>query len=257
MSKNARRPVRVIPCLDIAEGRVVKGVAFENIRDAGDPVEIAALYTAQGADELVTLDIYATIEARSNRFALLRKIAAASGVPLCSGGGYASIGEIEQALAAGAAKVAVNSAALKSPAFLKEAAGAFPGRIVSAIDVERAPGGGFRVLVNSGRAPLDKDAVDWAKQVQDLGACEIVLTSHDADGTKDGYDLQATAAVADAVSIPVIASGGAGKLSDFVDAVTIGHADAVLAASLFHFRTFTVAQVKQALREAGLPVVGS
>lgn len=248
-------PVRVIPCLDITEGRVVKGVKFENVRDAGDPVEAAARYSAMGADELVVLDIYATLEGRSTRFDLLKRIVEASSMPVSSGGGYSSLADIEAALNVGISGVAVNSAALKNPALIADAVKEFGPRIVCAIDAEKGQDGVYYVLVKSGRERLNIPAVDWAKRVEELGAREIVLTSHDADGGKSGYDIALTRLVSDAVSIPVVASGGAGQLSHFVEAVTEGHASAVLAATLFHFGELTIAQVKQALRAANIPTL--
>ena len=247
-------PIRVVPCLDMRDGRVVKGVKFVEIRDAGDPAEAAAAYSEQGADELVMLDITATLEARETRREWIRKVAEVATVPFAVGGGISSLQDMEDIFDLGAAKCSINTAAVRDPDLIRAAADTFGSeRLVVAIDGEQGEGR-FEVLIRGGQKRADRDLVDWAKEVEQLGAGEILLTSKDADGTKDGFDIPMTRAVAEAVSIPVTASGGAGTLGHFVEGVTEGKAAAVLAASVFHFAELTVRQVKEHLRAAGLPV---
>lgn len=248
--------IRVMPCLDMANGRVVKGVNFVQLRDAGDPAEVAAAYTRAGADELGFLDINATVENRGMRMDVLRKTCEAAGVPVTAGGGLKSLEDIEAVLTAGAAKALVNTAMVKDPEMVRAACEKFGGaRIVAAIDARRDGKGGFSVMINGGKTDTGIDAVAWAKRVEALGVGCILLTSLDGDGTRDGYDLALTRAVADAVQIPVVASGGAGSLEDFYRAVVEGGARVVLAASLFHFGVFTVGQVKEYLAQRGIPVL--
>jgi cyclase len=247
--------VRVIPCLDIKDGRVVKGVNFLSLRDAGDPVEQAILYDAAGADELCFLDITASHEARGTLLDVVRRTAEVCFMPLTVGGGVRSLEDIRALLLAGADKVSINTAAVKRPEFIREAAEKFGAQcIVAAIDAKKAPNGRFEIFTHGGREATGIDAVDYAREVVALGAGEILLTSMDRDGTKKGYDLPLTRAIADAVTVPVIASGGVGTLEDLVRGVTEGHASAVLAASIFHFGEVSIAQAKQALADAGLPV---
>jgi len=246
---------RIIPCLDILNGRVVKGVHFVDLRDAGDAVENARLYSAERADELVFLDITATHENRNIVRDMVRRVADAIDIPFTVGGGLRTVEDLRDILLAGADKTSINSSAVRTPDLIDEAARRFGSQcIVVAIDVKREPEGHWQVYINGGRVPTGKEAVAWAREVEQRGAGEILLTSMDRDGTKHGYDLEVTAAVADAVSIPVIASGGAGKLEHFYEALTTGKASAVLAASLFHFRELSVTQVKDYLAEKGLPV---
>ena len=246
---------RIIPCLDVRDGRVVKGVNFVNIRDAGDPVELAKYYSDQGADEIVFLDITATSDARDTVADVVERTAAQVFVPLTVGGGIRTVEDFTRILRAGADKVSVNSAALKNPAIIQEAAYKFGSQcVVVAMDAKRRPEGGWTLYLNGGRVDTGKDAVAWAQEVERLGAGEILLTSMDCDGTKAGYDLELTRAISEAVSIPVIASGGAGKLEHFYDAFTQGKADAVLAASLFHFREIAIPDLKQYLAGRGVPV---
>jgi cyclase len=248
--------VRVIPCLDVNKGRVVKGINFVNLIDAGDPVESAKKYEEQGADELVFLDITASSEERGIMQHVVERTADECFMPLTVGGGLRSVENIRDMLNAGADKISLNTAAILDPDLVLRSSKKFGNQcIVVAIDAKREPDGkNWRVYTHGGRKPTELDAVAWAKQVVSLGAGEILLTSMDCDGTKDGYDLGLTRAVSDAVEVPVIASGGAGQLSHFADALKSGHASAVLAASLFHFGTFTIAQVKDYLRTAQLPV---
>lgn len=246
---------RIIPCLDVKEGRVVKGTNFVGLRDAGDPVELAAAYDTEGADELVFLDITATYEERKAMLDVIRKTAGEVFMPLTVGGGISSVVDIRNALRAGADKTSLNSAAVNNPQLLAEGAKLF-GRqcIVLAIDARKSGEGKWEVYVQGGRKATGIDAVEWAKKAVDLGAGEILLTSMDADGTKNGYDIHLTKAVSSAVNVPVIASGGAGKLEDFYEVLTEGGADAVLAASVFHYKTFTIKQVKEYLRSRGIEV---
>jgi len=249
-------PVRVIPCLDMRDGRVVKGVKFVEIRDAADPAEAAAAYSEQGADELVMLDITATLESRETRREWVKKVAGAATVPFAVGGGIASLKDMEEIIELGAAKVSVNSAAVKTPSLVEEAAKEFgPEKLVVAVDGETdKETGSFEVLVSGGTKRAGLEVVEWSRRMADSGAGEILLTSKDADGVKTGYDIPMTRAVADAVSVPVVASGGAGKLEHFSAGVLEGHARAVLAASVFHFGELTVRQVKEHLKESGIAV---
>ncbi len=247
---------RIIPCLDVDGGRVVKGTNFVNLRDAGDPVEIARLYDQAGADELVFLDITASAEARNIMLDVVTRTAEQVFIPLTVGGGIRSLSDFRDILKAGADKVSINSAAVRNPGLIEEAASKFGSQcVVVAIDAKRRQDGtGWDVYINGGRINTGKDAVEWAVEVEKRGAGEILLTSMDADGTKDGYDIALTRAVTQAVNIPVIASGGAGRLEHFYDVIVQGGADAVLAASLFHYRELTIAQVKDYLVERGIPV---
>jgi imidazole glycerol-phosphate synthase subunit HisF len=247
---------RIIPCLDVTAGRVVKGVSFVNLRDAGDPVEMAALYNAEGADELVFLDITASSDERETMVDVVERTADRVFIPLTVGGGIRSVEDMRRMLRAGADKTGVNSAAVADPTLVARGADAFGSQcIVVAIDAKRrATGDGWEVYTHGGRRPTGIDAVEWAARVTELGAGEILLTSMDADGTQDGYDLGLTAAIAAAVPVPVIASGGAGKPEHLLAAVTSGRADAVLAASIFHYGTFRIADVKEYLASQGVPV---
>lgn len=245
---------RIIPCLDVKDGRVVKGVNFVNLRDAGDPVEQAMIYDREGADELVFLDITASHEGRDTMLDMVRRVADSLFIPFCVGGGIRTIEDIRATLLAGADKVSLNSAAVKNPQVINEGAWAFGSQcIVVAMDPRRVDGR-WVVHINGGRIPTDKQAVEWAKEVEDRGAGEILLTSMDRDGTKAGYDLELTEAVAGAVSIPVIASGGAGSREHFAQALTQGKADAVLAASLFHYNELRIGDLKIYLAEQGIPM---
>jgi cyclase len=252
------QPVKIIPCLDMKDGRVVKGVHFVELRDAGDPVENARFYREAGADEVAMLDIAATLENRKTRIEWARNVAEALGdVPLTVGGGISSVADIDALVAVGVSKVSMNSAAVARPELVREAADAFgSGRVVVAIDGRRdaAMPSGFEVVVSGGQRGTGLDCVEWARRCEALGAGEILPTSMDGDGTLAGYDLPFTRAIADAVSLPVIASGGAGTLEHFYDGVAEGHATALLAASVFHFRTFTVREVKEYLAERGIAV---
>ncbi len=253
------KEVRVIPCLDVKEGRVVKGIKFVNLRDARDPVEAAQAYCREGADELVFLDIFATVENRKTRLEWVKKVCEVVTVPFAVGGGIGSIEEMKALLDLGVDKVSINTAAVRNPQLIKEASRRFgKRRLVVAIDGRKNPVGSGRprleVVVKSGTESTGMDIVEWAKRVEKLGAGEILLTSKDADGTKEGYDLEMTKAVAEAVSIPVIASGGAGKLEHLYEAVTIGKAAAVLAASIFHFGEISIPEAKKYLKERGIPV---
>lgn len=246
---------RIIPCLDVKNGRVVKGTSFVRLRDAGDPVEAAAEYDRQGADELVFLDITASAQARGIMIDMVRRVAERIFIPLTVGGGIRTVQDFTGLLRAGADKVSVNSAALKNPKLISEAAEKFGSQcVVCAIDAKRLPGGGWTVYLNGGRVDTGRDAVAWAREAERLGAGEILLTSMDRDGVKNGYDLELTAAVSQSVSVPVIASGGAGKPEHFYDAFQIGKADAVLAASLFHFGELTIPELKRYLAARGVPV---
>ena len=245
---------RVIPCLDVDKGRVVKGTNFVDIRDAGDPVELAERYEVEGADELVFLDITASHEKRDTVVELARRCADNVFIPFTIGGGVRSAADAQAVLDAGADKVSVNSAAVRRPELLGEMAEVFGAQcVVLAIDAKRVDDG-YEVFLDGGRAPTGRDAVAWAREGAERGAGEILLTSMDRDGTEDGYELSLTRAVADAVDIPVIASGGAGEPSHLVDAVERGGADAVLCASIFHYGTYRVAEAKQAMHAAGIPV---
>ncbi|MFJ5231714.1 imidazole glycerol phosphate synthase subunit HisF [Kitasatospora sp. NPDC088391] len=251
--------VRVIPCLDVDAGRVVKGVNFQNLRDAGDPVELAKLYDAQGADELTFLDITASSGSRETTYDVVRRTAEQVFIPLTVGGGVRAVEDVDRLLRAGADKVGVNTAAIARPELVREIARRFGRQVlVLSVDARRCPEGtetasGFEVTTHGGRRGTGLDAIEWAVRAAELGAGEILLNSMDADGTKDGYDLEMIRAARKAVSIPVIASGGAGKLADFAPAVDAG-ADAVLAASVFHFGDLTIGQVKDELRATGHPV---
>lgn len=249
---------RVIPCLDVHQGRVVKGTNFVNLRDAGDPVEVARRYEAEGADELVFLDIGASHEQRNIIIDVVRRTAEQVFMPLTVGGGIRSIEDVRDLLVAGCDKVSINSAAVSDPDFVRRAADRFGSQcIVVNIDPKRVLRDGrevWEVHINGGRTPTGLEAVAWADEVQKLGAGEIVLTSMDADGTCDGYDIPVTAAVSEAVGIPVVASGGAGKPQHLVDAIILGKADAALAASIFHFGQYTIEETKRTMEAAGLPV---
>jgi cyclase len=247
---------RVIPCLDVDRGRVVKGTNFVDIRDAGDPVELAVRYQEEGADEIVFLDITASHEQRDTVAALARRCADDVFIPFTIGGGIRSVADAQVVLDAGSDKVSVNSAAVARPELLGELAEVFGAQcVVLAIDArKRADGSGYEVLVHGGRTETGREAVEWACEGVERGAGEILLTSMDRDGTEDGYELELTRAVADAVDVPVIASGGAGNLDHLVDAVEQGRADAVLCASIFHYGQYTVREAKERMRDAGLPV---
>lgn len=245
---------RIIPCLDVRDGRVVKGVNFVGIKDVGDPVECAAMYDKQGADEIVFLDITATHEGRGTIVDVVRRTAKQVFVPLTVGGGIRTVEDFREILRAGADKVSVNSSAVKNPNLIREAAEQFGSQcVVVAIDAKRIDGS-FHVVVHGGRIDTGLDAVAWAKQAEALGAGELLLTSMDTDGTKNGFDLELLNAVTDVVNIPVIASGGCGRLEHFSEVFEKSGADAALAASLFHYRELTVGQVKAHLKEHGIPV---
>ena len=253
------KQIRIIPCLDVKEGRVVKGVKFENLRDARDPVEAAAAYCRQGADELVFLDIFATVENRRTQFEWVKRVCEVITIPFAVGGGIGSIEDMRALLSLGVDKVSINTAAVRTPELIREAAKEFgKDRLVVAIDGKKSPAGSglprLEVVVRSGSEATGIDIVDWAKRVEELGAGEILLTSKDTDGTKEGYDLEMTRAVAEAVHIPVTASGGAGKLDHLYQAVVIGKAAAVLAASIFHFGEISIPEAKRYLKERGIPV---
>ncbi|MCD7866669.1 MAG: imidazole glycerol phosphate synthase subunit HisF [Clostridiales bacterium] len=246
---------RIIPCLDVNKGRVVKGVNFVNLQDAGDPVEIARIYDEAGADELVFLDITASSEERDTVVDMVRAVAAQVFIPFTVGGGIRTVEDFRRLLREGADKISVNSAAIDRPELIREAAEKFGSQcVVVAIDAKSRPDGGWNIYKHGGRLDTGIDAVEWAKRAQDLGAGEILLTSMDCDGTKAGYDIPLTRAIAEAVSIPVIASGGAGTLAHFKDALTEGKADAALAASLFHYRELEIREVKDYLAGEGIPV---
>ncbi len=246
---------RVIPCLDVLNGRVVKGVNFISLRDAGDPVEHALVYSRERADELVFLDIAASHEQREIVIDMVRRVADAVTIPFTVGGGLRTVDDLSSVLQAGADKTSINSSAIRTPELITEGAKRFGSQcMVVAIDSKREQDGSWQVYINGGRLPTGREVVAWAREAQERGAGEILLTSMDSDGTQDGYDLAVTRAVAEAVTIPVIASGGAGKLEHFYQALTDGKASAALAASLFHFRQLTVAQVKAYLAGRGVPV---
>jgi cyclase len=251
------RLIKIMPCLDMKDGRVVKGVHFVDIRDAGDPVQNAAFYEKEGADELAMLDIAATVENRKTRLEWVRNVSAVISIPLTVGGGIGSLQDIEMVLKAGADRVSMNSAAVRDPELVRQGAKEFGSeRIVVAIDGRRNPAmpSGFEVVVAGGTRPAGRDAAAWARQCQELGAGMILPTSMDGDGTQAGYDLGFTRAVADAVTLPVIASGGAGRLEHFYEGVVRGGAEILLAASVFHFRILSIRQVKEYLRDRGLRV---
>lgn len=246
---------RIIPCLDVKNGRVVKGVSFVDLRDAGDPVECAAAYDRAGADELVLLDITATHEGRGTMMDIVERVAKTVFIPFTVGGGIRTTDDFKELLRAGADKISVNSAAVRNPDLINEAAEKFGSQcVVCAIDAKRRENSGWEVYLNGGRIPTGIDAVEWAKEAYKRGAGEILLTSMDCDGQKNGYDIELTHAVSTAVGIPVIASGGAGKKEHFYDAFTKGAADAVLAASLFHFNELPIPELKKHLRENGVSV---
>ncbi len=247
---------RIIPCLDVNAGRVVKGVNFVNLIDAGDPVEVAKIYDREGADELVFLDITASSDARETVVDMVRKVAENVFIPFTVGGGIRTVDDFKRILREGADKVAVNSAAIMNPDLIADAADKFGSQcVVVAIDAKRrADGSGWNIFKNGGRVDMGIDAVEWAMKANRLGAGEILLTSMDCDGTKNGYDLELTKIISENVSVPVIASGGAGKLEHFYDALTKGEADAALAASLFHFRELEIKEVKRYLRDRGVSV---
>ena len=247
---------RIIPCLDVNAGRVVKGVNFVDLKDAGDPVEIAKAYDQAGADELVFLDITASSDARGTVVDMVRKVAECVFIPFTVGGGIRTVDDFRALLREGADKISINSSAINTPELIHEAADKFGSQcVVVAIDAKRrADGSGWNIYTNGGRIDVGIDAMEWAKKVESLGAGEILLTSMDCDGTKAGYDLELTRAIADSVSIPVIASGGAGKLEHFREALTEGGADAALAASLFHYKELEIKEVKEYLRENGVSV---
>lgn len=249
--------ISIMPCLDMKEGRVVKGVHFVDLRDAGDPVEHASFYEKEGADELAMLDIAATLENRKTRLQWVKNVSSVIHIPLTVGGGISSLKDIELILSAGAQKVSMNSAAVKQPDLIREASKAFgQERITIAIDVRRNPSmpSGFEVVIAGGTQPVGKDAVLWAKECEDLGAGILLPTSMDGDGTQEGYDLDLLKAISSAVSLPVVASGGAGKLEHFYEAVALGGAKILLAASVFHFRTLRIQEVKEYLKRKGLKV---
>lgn len=246
---------RIIPCLDVKDGRVVKGVQFTSLKDAGDPVQAARAYDRAGADELVFLDITASHERRGTLLDVVNRTADQCFMPLTVGGGVRSVKDVRALLLAGADKVSVNTAAVQRPGLIRQGARAFgSSTIVLAIDAKRTAPGRWQVYLHGGRTPTGLDAVQWARRGAELGAGEILLTSMDADGTRRGYDLALTRAVARAVGVPVIASGGVGTLAHLADGLTRGGADAVLAASIFHFGTFTIPQAKRYLRRRGIPV---
>ncbi|MFC2024086.1 imidazole glycerol phosphate synthase subunit HisF [Chloroflexota bacterium] len=249
--------IRIMPCLDMKDGRVVKGVHFINLRDAGNPVENARYYQSEGADELAMLDIAATLENRKTRLEWVRNVSSVIDIPLTVGGGISSIEDIEMVLEAGATSISMNSAAVKNPALIREASLQFgPDKITVAIDARRNKEmlSGFELVVSGGTRPVGQDAVSWAKQCQELGAGVILPTSMDGDGTQNGYDLDYTKAISDAVDLPVIASGGAGTLEHFYEGVIKGDAQILLAASVFHYRILSITQVKEYLRDKGLQV---
>ncbi len=251
-------PIRIMPCLDMKNGRVVKGIHFVDIRDAGDPVQNARFYEEEGADELAMLDIAATVENRKTRLEWVRQVSSVINIPLTVGGGINSIDDIEMVLEAGADKISMNSAAVKNPELVRQAAARFgSAKITVAIDAKRnkAFPSGFELVIAGGTTPVGKDAIEWARACEKAGAGVILPTSMDGDGTLAGYDLPFTRGVAEAVSLPVVASGGAGTLEHFYEAVVEGKARILLAASVFHFRTFSIRQVKEYLRQKGIAVI--
>lgn len=246
---------RIIPCLDVTGGRVVKGTNFVDLRDAGDPVEIARRYDEQGADELTFLDITATSDERDLILKVIEDVAAQVFIPLTVGGGVRKAEDVRRLLNAGADKVSINSAGVNNPDLIAETSSIYGSQaIVVAIDAKRRGDGTWEVYTRGGRTPTGIDAVEWAKKVEKLGAGEILLTSMDGDGTKAGFDLELTRAVSDSVSIPVIASGGVGNQQHLVDGIVVGHADAVLAASIFHFGEYTIEEAKRYMQDRGIPV---
>ncbi|MEG1447731.1 MAG: imidazole glycerol phosphate synthase subunit HisF [Oscillospiraceae bacterium] len=246
---------KIIPCLDVKNGKVCKGVGFENIREVGDVTELAKEYEKQGADEITLLDITATLEDRETFTEILRKTASAVNVPIAIGGGIKAIEDFERLFEAGASKVSVNSAAVKNPSLVKQASEKFgKEKIIVAIDVAKGENGKYTVIINGGTTDTGKDAIQWAKEVESLGAGEILLTSQTADGTKNGYDIDITKAIADAVAIPVTASGGCGKLEDFKEVFEKTNVSSALAASMFHFKETTVGKVKEYLKQNGVAV---
>lgn len=246
---------RIIPCLDVTGGRVVKGTNFVDLRDAGDPVEIARRYDEEGADELTFLDITATSDERDLILKVIEDVAAQVFIPLTVGGGVRKAEDVRRLLNAGADKVSINSAGVNNPDLIAETSSIYGSQaIVVAIDAKRRGDGTWEVYTRGGRTPTGIDAVEWAKKVEKLGAGEILLTSMDGDGTKAGFDLELTRAVSDSVSIPVIASGGVGNLQHLVDGIVVGHADAVLAASIFHFGEYTIEEAKRYMQDRGIPV---
>jgi cyclase len=247
--------IKIMPCLDMKEGRVVKGIHFVDIKDAGDPVENAAFYEKEGADELAMLDIAATVENRKTRLEWVKNVSSVIHIPLTVGGGISTLNDIEMTLKAGADKISMNSAAVRNPELVRQATKKFgKDRVTIAIDAKRnkAMPSGFELVVSGGTMPVGKDAIAWAKQCQELGAGVILPTSMDGDGTQAGYDIEFTRAISEAVDLPVIASGGAGKLEHFYEAVVLGGAQVLLAASVFHYRIFSIREVKEYLRGKGL-----
>ena len=250
--------IKIMPCLDMKEGRVVKGVHFVDIKDAGDPVENAAFYQKEGADELAMLDIAATLENRGTRLEWVKEVAAVIDVPLTVGGGIGSLEDIDLVLKAGADKISMNSAAVKQPELVREAASAVGSeKVTVAVDARRNAdmASGFELVVSGGTKPVGQDAVDWARKCEELGAGTVLPTSMDGDGTLAGYDIEFTRAISDAVSVPVVASGGAGTLEHFYEGAVDGGVQVLLAASVFHFRTFSIRQVKEYLKGRGLDVI--
>lgn len=246
---------RIIPCLDVKDGRVVKGINFVNLRDAGDPVEAAIVYDEQGADELTFLDITASSDRRDIIIDLVERVASNIFIPFTVGGGIRTVDDIRAILNAGADKISMNTEAVNKPDMVREASERFGSQcIVVAVDAKRKQGGGWEVFTHGGRTATGIDAVEWAKKVEQLGSGEILLTSMDSDGTKAGYDIELTRAIADAVNVPVIASGGVGTLEHLREGLVEGGADAALAASIFHYKEFTIKEVKQYLRQHGVPV---
>ena len=261
-SKRKMKTVRIIPCLDVSEGRVVKGTNFVNLVDAGDPVELAALYDIEGADELVFLDITASSDNRDTVYDLVQRCAEKVFIPFTIGGGIRTVSDARKLLREGAEKVSVNTAAVKRPELISEIAAEFGNQcVVLAIDARKNTQdeavnskSGYGVYINGGRTPTELDAIEWAQEGQRLGAGEILLTSMDRDGTKDGFDCELTKAVSSATNIPIIASGGVGRIEDFLEGVTTGSADALLAASVFHFGELSISEVKNYLHSSGVPV---
>jgi imidazole glycerol-phosphate synthase subunit HisF len=252
------KQIKIMPCLDMKNGRVVKGIHFTDLRDAGDPAGNASFYQQEGADELAMLDIAATVENRKTRLEWVRNVSSVISIPLTVGGGISALEDIDMLLEAGADKVSMNSAAVKRPELIGEAAKKYGAECITvAIDARRNQKmtSGFELVVSGGTQPVGKDAVEWARQCEQLGAGVILPTSMDEDGTQAGYDLEFTRAIADTVNLPVIASGGAGKLQDFSEAVTKGRASILLAASVFHFRILSIKQVKEYLRNQGIAVI--